>query len=409
MKFFQSTLLALCVLACQTTHAIEPQISVGPFQNIAVTSEGTVFAWSGTTPPTKVNGMRPVTAVAAGVHHSVALAENGFVYEWGYSPYQAVQFSLEHPSLSACEKERAAAPHTGQDANPCAKEEKERDESVTLEKAMRIPGVLPTKAVAAADGVTVILARNGEVYCWSHDQLPQRVPGLDNIKSISVGASHGVALREDGAVLTWGGNVNGALGHPTPQNSADQSICGNVEAQVVLNDAVAIGTGASSSFALQAHGEMWGWGLNTFHKVATPPSFDTPRRIATVSAAAEVVGGRQNFMARTSDGKIFAWGNDYNFTATAEGKNQQGANPIDMTFDNIVQLSAYDHILALTRDGYVCSWGDNASSQALWNNKSNLISNPAPIVLADGTTPFNLYTGKDAPHQQPARICGKDL
>ncbi|HXA47084.1 MAG TPA: hypothetical protein VNW52_05605, partial [Burkholderiaceae bacterium] len=335
-------------------------------------------------PPTMVTGLPRATAVAAGKHHSVALSEKGMVYEWGDSPYQAVQVAME--------------PAGNESTKP----------STRVEKPMRIPGVLPAKAVVASDGVTVILARNGEVYCWDLATLPQRIPGLENIKSISVGASHGIALREDGAVLTWGGNVDGALGHPTAPKSADESICRNFNVQVVMDDAVAIGAGVSSSFAVQPNGAIWGWGMNTFHKITTPRSFDTPRRIATVSAAAELVGGFQNFVARTTDGKVFAWGDNQSFIATPAGKSQEGANPIDMGFDNVAQLSAYDHIVALTHDGYLCSWGDNANGQALWNSKLKTIANPTPIVLADGTTPFNLHTDKQAHQQEPVHICGVD-
>jgi len=407
MKSIHSIFLALCILACQTTHAIEPQVSAGRYQNLAVTSDGEVYAWSGANPPTIVKGMRPIVAVAAGVHHNVALAENGFIYEWGNSPYQGLQYFIEHPSLDACEKARAASPRTGQDPDPCAKEEKEREESAKLEKPMRIPGVLPTKAVAVADGVTVILARNGEVYCWSHDQLPQRIPGLENIKSISLGAAHGVALREDGAVLTWGSNDNGELGHPAA-NPQDQkaAICANFNVQVAMEHAVAIGTGVSSSFALQPNGAIWGWGMNTFHRTATPPSYDAPRRIGTMSAAAELVGGVQHLMARTADGKVFAWGRNSNFAIAQDDSKPIVANPVDLApLDNVAQLSSYDRTIALTRDGYLCAWGNNANGEALWDSKLHAIPAPTPIVLADHTTPFNLYTGKQA-HAEAAHICG---
>ena len=44
---------------------------------------------------------------------------------------------------------------------------------------------------------------------------PVRVPEIDHVAQLSVGADEACALRGDGAVFCWGSNLYGALGGVT--------------------------------------------------------------------------------------------------------------------------------------------------------------------------------------------------
>ena len=168
MQLIKTYILALLYLQLPLAYAIEPSVAAGGSEHLAVNDEGLVYSLSPTT--TIVAGLPRVSAVAAGGRHSVALAEDGSVFEWGYSPYQVRAVMLAHPSsgsLGGCEKDPAffAFALEGHGPNPCAKEMEEIEAAKKVDKPIRIPQIPPAKAVAASAVATVIITRKSEVYC----------------------------------------------------------------------------------------------------------------------------------------------------------------------------------------------------------------------------------------------------
>jgi alpha-tubulin suppressor-like RCC1 family protein len=115
-------------------------------------------------PSGRLSGVR---AIAAGSSHSLALKEDGTVRAWGYNFF-------------------------GQLGNGSATNAKETKCENTAE-----PGD-PQVVSSCADSPT-----------------PVRVGGLDGVEAIAAGASHALALKEDGTVWAWGANDLGQLGNGT--------------------------------------------------------------------------------------------------------------------------------------------------------------------------------------------------
>ena len=78
------------------------------------------------------------------------------------------------------------------------------------------------------------------------DFVPQKVPGLKNIKSIVSGSEHCLALGESGELWTWGWNEHGSCGNGTQVN---QSSPVNIS-HYFKGKIRSIGSGAGHSFAL---------------------------------------------------------------------------------------------------------------------------------------------------------------
>ncbi len=74
--------------------------------------------------------------------------------------------------------------------------------------------------------------------------------------TLSVGSTNSMAVRKDGAVLVWGGNVYGQLGNGYT-NRAYVPILSSVH-----QGAVAVASGEGHSMALRKDGSVWTWGLN---------------------------------------------------------------------------------------------------------------------------------------------------
>ena len=252
----------VCLVAetpCAPEHYLRDvkAIAAGAFHDLALLDDGTVMAWgdneegqlgagTATGPerceegsfacsriPARVDGLTGVRAVAAGEEHSLALLENGTVAAWGFNEYGSLgDGSVVNSSVPV------AVCAAGERA-PCA-------------------GTL--------DGVTAIAANwfdsyallgNGTVRDWGENYEgelgdgtfkaepctdlipcstnPVAVVDLGEVSAIATGqsSSNTLALLRDGRVMTWGGDVYGALGD-------DRSIRGsNVPVPVCAADATA--------------------------------------------------------------------------------------------------------------------------------------------------------------------------
>ena len=115
------------------------------------------------TTPVEVQGLTEVTAIAAGAHFSMALLANGTVVAWGDDD----RFQLG-------------------------------DEAVLKEESEEEEGLVSVN--------------------------PVPVDGLSNVKAISAGQNHALALLNDGTVVSWGDDTKGELGNGAIEESQRQSV-----------------------------------------------------------------------------------------------------------------------------------------------------------------------------------------
>lgn len=197
---------------------------------------------------------------------------------------------------------------------------------------------------------------------------------LSNATAVAAGGLHALALRTDGTVLGWGGDVAGeTVGSPSlsPQGaSGEVKVGGQVLTNVV---AIAAGsmTGQSFSLALRHDRTVVGWGDNRFGQTSVP---------AGLTNATAIAAGAFQGLALQSDGTVVSWG--------------QG-NPAPNWLSNVVAISAggqYGWNLALKSDGTVAEWPVRSSvySSAAPAGLSNVIAiatagGPRLALKRDGT------------------------
>lgn len=111
--------------------------------------------------------------------------------------------------------------------------------------------------------------------------VPKHNPHLDNVVQLSAGGMHGVALTEEGEVLTWGVNDQGALGRKTnwkgrtrdvdeASDDEDEGLDLNplestptrVDLKIVdkKDKVIEVAAGDSSTFVVTEAGQVYGWG-----------------------------------------------------------------------------------------------------------------------------------------------------
>lgn len=423
MKRLLPCLLYLCHAAAAAAPPpatpTTPLLSAGRYHNLGLSADGAVYWWgtdftkqelrkpSPPSTPQRVADLQPAVAIAAGWNHSSAITRDGKVYEWGMSPYKMRQVLMLQPLLGLCIVPAILSGGHGKD--PCAQAEVARKARMLVDKPIRIPGLPPAAAIVASDSATVMISRDGDVYCWGIRNFPHKIAGLARIRSVALGQFHAIALRDDGAVLSWGAAAGGGAGTDAANNSSN---CDNENARQIFSGAVAIAAGPSDSYALRGDGSVWAWGSNWNGNAGFPkedtaggkPDMLLARRIGLLQGPLQFSGGHGP-VALNAAGEVVTWYNDYGGMASnAPALLHNGKSPIAAARgDGARALASYSSILTLTPEGFVCTMGENMYAATRPDSKRRTVPSAVPVMLADGQTPLNLVNPATP---APALLCG---
>ncbi|MCX6854624.1 MAG: tandem-95 repeat protein, partial [Verrucomicrobia bacterium] len=143
---------------------------------------------------------------------------------------------------------------------------------------------------------------------------------LDDLKALAGGQNHTLALKNDGTVLTWGGNDNGQLNVP-----------------VGLAGVTQVGAGYRWNLVLLTDGTVTAWGRSDNGQLNVPAGLN----------AKAIAAGYHHALAVRTDGTVAAWGD-----------NSSGQCNVPAGLTNVIAVSGgSDHSMALKADGTVVVWG----------------------------------------------------
>ncbi len=271
--------------------------------------------------------------VAAGGYYSLFLTEEGTVWQWGG------QFAAVNKT----------DPPTPRQITP-------------LENII---------AVAAGRYFSLALDQENQVWAWgsnNHGQLgngdvsynnpiPALVKDLAHITQIKAGWFHGLALREDGTLWSWGQNEEGQLGDGTRTTRT-------LPVQVTdLNNVVYIAAGRNHSLAVTDDGHVWAWGVNETGQLGNGSNVSSsiPIQVKTISNIVSVAATRDHSLALSKEGTVWAWGDDSSGELGDELEIDSHIPVKVKGLKDVVAISAegWDHSLAITKTGDVWAWGSN--------------------------------------------------
>jgi len=191
-------------------------VSAGGLHSLALTSDGRVLAWGDNSSGQLGDGTRAgrstpvavllpagarVTAVSAGIDHSLALTSDGRVLAWGNSGFGQLGDGT-----------------TASSSTPVA---------------VDLPADTRVTAVSAGGLHSLALTSDGRVLAWGDNASGQlgdsmttehlapvavHLPAGIQVTAVSAGGFHALALTSDGRVLAWGDNASGQLGDGTSTN-----------------------------------------------------------------------------------------------------------------------------------------------------------------------------------------------
>ena len=395
--------------------------------SLALKEDGTVYAWgdnsfgqlgngtnNGSNYPVQVlspDGKTPlknIKMVSAGGGFSVALAEDGTVYAWGRNDFgQLGDGTYENRNLP-----------------------------VKVKGENGIGYLSGIKMISAGDFHVLALKEDGTVYSWGLNIMGQLGIGfgiekinypmkvmqryswydeqgpheeffeLSNIKMVSAGGFHSVALKNDGTVWCWGSNDYGELGlgfipsspyfskYFPEEPASNDSYYGPIP----LTNVIFVSAGAHHTLAIKNDGKMWAWGDNNYAQsgigtVAGGECYDEPT--STLFDSAYMVDGAfTHTIGVKFDGSAWRWGDYYYDWGTGK---EYGKIP-EKILDGVLFVSAgngsgwrinsFD--LFLKFDGSVWAIGNNESGQ-LGNGTYSESWSPVRVLGLNGEGYLNLF------------------
>jgi len=182
--------------------------------------------------------------------------------------------------------------------------------------------------------------------------------------SVSLGTQHGLALKDDGTIWTWGRNDYGQLGDGTFDNRPIPIQFGSD------NDWVEVSASdLSSSMALKSDGTIWTWG-----------NFDPiPAQKGTDNDWEKIESGKDCHFGIKTDGTLWSWGAG-NFGQLGTGGAITVHNAVQIGTDNDWEtISSHDYTTyAIKTNGSLWAWGKNSNGQ-VGNGGTGHVSSPFQI------------------------------
>lgn len=442
-RILSYSLVVLSLCPVFSGRAATPMIAGGLQHVLYLADDGTVWSWGsnaygqlGTNPglvssrnqPQQITGLSNVVAISAGSYHSMALTADGTVYAWGNNHYgQVGQGSIAVsviwqptvvPTLPLHRIKALAAGNLhclaldttghvwgwGYNASGAVGTGNTETLKVTPVQ-ITTPSLI--RAIAAGGYHSLAITDSGTVLSWGYNasgQLgngnttnqpsPVAVSGLDNIITISAGYLHSAASSASGYGYTWGCNAFGQLGNGS---ITDSSIPVMLTASLVSR-VLAFG---SSTLVLRSNGYISLCGDNSCGQCLLPLS--TPNQLTLNSPGMPVrdalVNGLGSFLAFISlDGEVTICG-DNTFGELGTGSDTPSASSMrqrtiaNWPVSRIVSATVGQfHAAAIKSDGTVWSWGGNSNGQAGDGTTSARLS---AVKTSNASSVIAINTGSD--------------
>jgi len=227
------------------------------------------------------------------------------------------------------------------------------------------------------------LKSDGSLWAWGinwHGQLgdgtkeirstPVMIPTIPGLAAISTGLNHTVVMKTDSTIWGWGKNATWQLGDRSSiedRLTPVQVDFSPFSSPVMEN--IRIATSDTGSLYIKSDSTLLQWGNNSSYK----------ENITLPDGAISVSGGKEHFLALTSVGTVWAWGNN-TYGQLGNGTFSDAQDPAQVTsLTDIIGISAGEyHSMALKSDGTVWTWGLNGGR--LGNGTTGNRNTPVMVI-----------------------------
>lgn len=262
-------------------------------------------------------------------------------------------------------------------------------------------------AAVDADGALWLWGNIGSLACTKECRdelhLPRRYGAIGRVRAVALGENHLLAIGLDGKVRSVGANDVGQLGQGTMQEGArDQSSLPRVIEG--LSDIVAVAAQGDTSLILRGDGTVWGMGSSRFGLLgrqslwkpldfADPPQ-TRPIRLQGLEQIKAISLGRFHALALDARGQVWGWGGNESAQLASPALDLYPQAPrVLQGFEGAGVIAAGDdYSLVLKRDGSVWARGGNVYG-TLGDGGDELEGDLRRVQALDGKAVTALFAG----------------
>ncbi len=307
----------------------------GEMHNLALKSDGTVWAWGlnaenqlgdGTTTnrfyPVQVSLLTNIVSLGSRAYHSLAVKADGTVWAWG--------------------------------TNRCGE------------------------------------LGNGVADSNYDNFVPNQVQGVSDPIMVTAGYEFSIALLQDHTLVAWGKNNGGQLGDGTTTNRYTPVPV------VGISDVAWVSAGWGQAVAVKTDGTVWAWGSNLWggtysgcgllgdgKDCTTEPYRTTPGQVIGLPSGVKAYrawGADTHTAVLMTDGTVWAFGSNLAGQLGTGSFSAQSLLPVQVQgLGSVVVLTARDfHNQAILTDGLVWSWGSGLSGEL---GDGNFVNSALPVEV----------------------------
>jgi alpha-tubulin suppressor-like RCC1 family protein len=320
--------------------------------------------------PVQIGSITTWDTVSAGLQHSFAIKQDNTLWTWGRG--NQGQTGVNYTATLSSPVQIGALSDWAQ-----------ASAGRFISAAIRSNGTLWTFGYGPEGG----LGQNNTISYSS----PTQVGSLTTWLQVNAGRYSMGAIKTDGTLWTWGQNQDGKLGLGTTSiNTSSPIQVGSLTNWKQIN--------FSNSFdftaAVKTDGTLWAWGGNIYGNLGTNnmTDYSSPVQVGALTNWAQVAVGRYGIRAIKTDGTLWSWGGG-SYGANGQNNTTDYSSPVQVGSDTNwgKVASADDEIVgAIKTDGTLWTWGNN-SYGALGDG--SVVRTSSPTQVGAETYWENISTG----------------
>lgn len=358
-----------------TTHSIK-QVCAGMHHSIALDDNGNVYAWGRNNNgqlgnETNTDEMKPIkikmpndafiTQISTHDSTTFALDDNGVVYGWGKN----TSAQLGDDTTNDRNSPILIIGHNNV-INTYNIENNERQISYTRYKANQ-------NKKSGSDEMKYV---NKKHYIT-------KANNKITIKQIATGLTHSVALDTDGNLYVWGTNNHGQI---RDGSKVKRYVPTKLDIDVKFDK---IFVGSDHNLALDKNNNLYGWGNNEYNKISSKYNSKDilkPTKIDIDINPKFVSAGVYHSLAITSSHEIYTWGQSI-IDINNSTKNNNTISKHQYEYNNYKYISAgMSFSVAIDINGNMYSWGSNQYGRLGIGNKDSNRYTKKLIVIHEKIT-----------------------